>query len=282
MNQTSVWAHTLVKNEERYLWFAVTSVIEHIDKLLLWDTGSTDGSLKIEQLLAKKYSRKIIYKQRNVSTPEEFPIVRQEMLDATDSDWFMVLDGDEVWWEDSIKLLIAEINHEGAKKESFVVPMTYPIGDIFHRQDESAGMYNLAGKKGNFSLRAVNRGIPGLSSSKPHGKWGWTDANGNMIQDRDSNKIKFIDAPYMHFSLLPRSGSRQDDTKVMKRAGKLKYEIGRAFPNDYFYPEAFFKDKPDFIPNPWVRMYAGFKFRAFFETPLRKIKRRLLKSSVGY
>lgn len=45
--------HTLVKNEERFLWFAVSSVIDYVDKVFLWDTASTDDSIKIEKKLKK-------------------------------------------------------------------------------------------------------------------------------------------------------------------------------------------------------------------------------------
>ena len=43
----SVWVHTLVKNEERYIWYSVMSVIDYIDKILIWDTGSTDKTVDI-------------------------------------------------------------------------------------------------------------------------------------------------------------------------------------------------------------------------------------------
>ena len=103
-----------------------------------------------------------------------------------------------------------------------------------------------------------------------------------MIQDRDPKKIVFVDAPYMHFSLLPRGGKRIDDTKVIKRVQKLKYELGEPFPKDYYYPETFFRPRPKFIPSPWVVMDTNFLVRAALETPLRKFKRRIWQGKVGY
>lgn len=50
-----ITVHTLVKNEERYLWFAVTSVIDYVDKMLLWDTGSTDRTIQLIKELKKRY-----------------------------------------------------------------------------------------------------------------------------------------------------------------------------------------------------------------------------------
>lgn len=277
-----IWAHTLVKNEERYLWYAVSSVIRHVDKLLLWDTGSTDGSIRIAKGLKEKFPGKIDFKQVTLGSAEEFPKIRQEMLAVTDADWFIMVDGDEVWWEDSIRKVIETIKISGQELESIVVPMIYPVGDIYHRQEEAAGKYQLAGKKGHFALRAVNRKIPGLSSSNPHGTWGWTDEGGKMIQDRNPKKVVFVDAPYMHFSLMSRAKKRSEDEKVIKRAKKLKYELGSPFPKDFYYPEVFFRPRPDFVSSPWERTDTNFLIRAAIETPFRKIKRRIWQGRVGY
>ena len=62
-HKSTLWAHTMVKNEARWLWYSVNSVIDHVDKLLLWDTGSTDGSIEIEKELVRKYPNKIVFKQ---------------------------------------------------------------------------------------------------------------------------------------------------------------------------------------------------------------------------
>jgi len=272
-----VWAHTLIKNEARWLWYSISSVIDHVDKILIWDTGSTDGSIEIEKALDKKYPGKIILKQRKQETAEDFTIVRQEMLDATKSDWFLMLDGDEIWFEDSIKKVVKAINREEKGVESIVVPTINLVGDIFHFQEKSAGKYQFGNMRGHYNLRAVDRNIPGLHSQGAHGVWGWADVDNKMIQDR--NTFKFIDAPYLHATNLRRSDSDKD---VIKRSKKLRFELGEDFPKDFFYPEVFFKDRPASIASPWNIMSPSFKFRAFFETPLRKIKRKLWKGKAGY
>jgi glycosyltransferase involved in cell wall biosynthesis len=277
-----IWAETLVKNEERWLWYSLSSLINHIDKLLLWDTGSTDGSHKIETELKNKYPDKIILKQRNQETANDFTKVRQEMLDATKSDWFIMLDGDEIWFEDSIKRVIQAIRDDGNDIESIIVPTINLVGDIFHYQDKSAGRYKFGSRTGHYNLRAINRRIPGLHSQGEHGVWGWVDGNNNMIQERSLGKIKFLDAPYLHATFLPRSGSSTGDRDVVKRSKKLKHEIGLDFPKDYFYPEVLFRDKPDFVPSPWKAMTPTFKLRSTIETPLRKIKRKVWMGKVGY
>jgi len=272
-----IWVHTLVKNESRWIWFAVTSVIDHVDKLLLWDTGSTDDSLEIIKILQKKYPGKIDFKQRKISSSKEFRDVRQEMLNITKSDWFIVLDGDEVWWEDSIKKLVEFIRKEGNKYESIVVPTINLIGDIFYYQSDSAGRYKFGNLKGHYNLRAIKRAIPGLHSEGIHGVWGWADNNNKQIQDRKT--FGYVNVPYLHATNVNRSIF---DKKVIKRNKKLKYEIGIQFPKDYYYPEAFFKPRPTIVDSPWKQMGLGFKLQAYIETPLRIIKRKIWKGKPGY
>lgn len=277
-----IWAQTLVKNEARWLWYVVSGVVDYVEKVSLWDTGSTDGSLEIEKELEKRYPGKVELRQRKQETAEDFTRVRQEMLDETKSDWFLVLDGDEIWFEDSIKKVIKTIENCGRDIESIIVPTINLVGDVFHYQEESAGRYKFGKRAGHYNLRAVNRSIPGLHSQGSHGVWGWADGEGKMIQDREPEKVKFVKAPYLHATFLPRGGSFNDDKNVIKRSKKYKHEFGENFPKDFFYPEVFFKDRAELISSPWNVMPDSYKFRAFFETPLRKIKRRVFHGKVGY
>jgi glycosyltransferase involved in cell wall biosynthesis len=277
----SIWAQTLVKNEARWLWYSVTSVIDHVEKILLWDTGSTDGTIKIIEELRKKYPGKVDFRQYDKVTSETFTKVRQEMLDATKSDWFIVLDGDEIWYEDSIKKVIETINKEGEGFESIIVPTINLVGDIFHYQEDSAGRYKFGARVGHFNLRGVNRNISGLHSQGVHGVWGWADGEGKMIQERDPAKIRNVDAPYLHATHLQRAGSGKDPD-VIKRKMKLKYEIGNSFPKDFYYPEVFFRPRPATVESPWKVMNSKFKLVSYLETPLRKIKRKVWQGKAGY
>lgn len=278
----TITAHVLVKNESRFVWYAVMSVIDHVDKVLLWDTGSSDGTVQILKEIKKQRNKKVDLRLLGEVTPDEFTKVRSDMLQATDTDWFLVVDADEIWWEDSISEVTDFIRRYGSKYESVVVPTINPVGDIYHFQEEAAGRYRLAGRVGHLGIRGVSTKIPGLSSDKPHGTWGWTDGRSRMIQDRNPAKIKFIDSPYIHTTFLRRSESREEDLKVPKRARKLKHEIGISFPNNYFYPEVFFRPRPSIVQSPWEVMSLPFRLRSYLETPLRKIKRRALPKKVGY
>lgn len=277
-----IWAHTLFKNEERWLWYSVASVIDYVDKLLLWDTGSTDKSWEIATLLKNKYPTKIELREFGEVTSKTFTKVRQEMLDVTTSDWFLVVDADEIWWEKNILKLTETIRNDNDLHESIIVPTINLVGDIFHYQEEKSGKYHFKNKVGHFNLRAINRNIPGLHSQGIHGVWGWADEENKMIQDRDEDKQLLLDTPYLHTTFLPRGERRIDDLIVPKRKLKLKYELGEKFPLDFYYPESLFKEKPEFIPSPWKTKSNKYILRAFFETPFKKIKRRYFNGRIGY
>lgn len=264
-----ITAHTLVKNEERFLFYSVTSVIDFVDKLLLWDMGSSDASPMIEKELAKRYPDKIVL-NKNLGN---FTQARQEMLEATNTDWFVVVDGDEIWWRDSIKQVVQAVTSNTGNKEveAIFVPTVNLVGDMFHYQEKEAGRYRFGQKIGHYNLRAVRRDIPGLHSSGEHGAWGWADDENKQIQNR--NTTKFVNAPYLHASFLRRSGQ---DRKVVKRAKKYKYELGKSFAKDFYYPEVFFGPRPRFVPSVWKSVDFRYKCKALLETPIKKMYRRTL------
>jgi glycosyltransferase involved in cell wall biosynthesis len=275
-----IYCHTLFKNEERWLWYSVCSVIDHVDKVLLWDTGSTDNSWNIALELKKRYKDKIDLRQYGTVTPETFPKARQEMLDSTDSEWFIVVDGDEIWWDNSIRKLISNIKKADKNTESVVVPTVNLIGDVYHQQSLDGGRYKFGDLVGHYNLRAIKKRIPGLHSQGKHGVWGWADDDNQQIQDR--NTFKFVDSPYIHATFLERAKNRNMDEIVPKRTKKYKYEIGEMVALDYYYPEVFFREHPEYILSPWKKMTNIYYLRAIIETPFKKIRRRFKNEKIGY
>lgn len=279
----TLWAHTLVKNEERYVWYAVMSVINHVDKILLWDTGSTDNTIEIGRYLKKTYPQKVDFRELGDVDINEFTEVRNEMLKETKADWFMIVDGDEVWWDKKVIDLVEIVKDKGNSIDTIVNRYTNIVGDIFHYQDSSAGRYTIDGRTGFLTVRLMNRNIPGLTIAKPHGQQGIYDGDGGLIQERDVKKRVWIDEDcYLHFTNVVRSASIQNDLKVVKRKIKLKYELGHPFPLTFFYPEVFFKPRPDFIYYPFTKMTLNFYAKSLIQTPLRHLKRSLYKGKSGY
>ncbi len=266
-------ANTLVKNEEKYLWYSVMSIIDHVDQIKLWDTGSTDNTLKIIEEIRKRYPSKVETKFFNNVSAEEFSELRQQMLNETNSKWILVLDGDEVWWDDAIKE-IKDLITNSNNLESIVTRHYNLVGDIYHFQEEDASLYNINNKKGHYNLKLVSKNIPGLHVKNPYGSEGFYDGKNIPIQTRDSNKRYFVEKKcYLHFTHLRRSSV---DGLVMQRSRKFKPEIGYEFPLDFYYPEILFKNRPKVVPSPWVKLSGKSKINAYLQTPLRKAKRRII------
>lgn len=90
-------AHALIKNEERFIWLSVMSVIHYVDKVMIWDTGSTDDTKQICWGLRKIYPDKIEFKEVGECDGLRHTELRNEMIAQTTTDWIMILDGDEIW-----------------------------------------------------------------------------------------------------------------------------------------------------------------------------------------
>src|SRR3989344_6399471 len=185
----TITAHCLVKNEARYVWFAVMSVIKHVDKVLLWDTGSTDETVEIiKEILKTPEGAKIDFREIGEVGAVTFTKTRQKMLEETKTDWFIIVDGDEVWWDESIKGVTDYIQKVDKNLESIISPSYNIVGDIYHHQEKAAGKYKIDDYSGHINLRAVNCKIPGLHFEKPHGQQGLYDGPGTLVQERNKSK----------------------------------------------------------------------------------------------
>ncbi|MDP2684908.1 MAG: glycosyltransferase [bacterium] len=261
-----IWANTIVNNEENFIWFAVMSVVDYVDKILIWDTGSTDRTVEIIQEIKKLKGNKIEFKEIGEVDKFQFTKMRQKMLEESNCDWILILDGDEIWWEESIKKVVGKINTGGKRIEGIVIPFIVPVGDIYHIQEEEAGRYEHFGRRGHLILRAISKNIPELNVDLPYGKEGFFDKDKKLVHERE--KVIFLNAPYFHATHLKRSS-------LKRKYNKFKYELGSKFPEGFKLPEILFASFPKIVPSPFVKL-SGFKLlKAGILTPLRKIKRRL-------
>jgi hypothetical protein len=278
-----IWANTLVKNEGKYIWFSLMSVIEEIDKILVWDTGSTDATCEIIKEVKRRYPSKVEFKEVGDVDVRQFTQVRQEMLKATKSDWFMILDGDEVWWDDTIKKNVYFIKNHGNKYESIVNRYYNLVGDIYHFQEEEAGKYSIDAERGHLNIRFTSLAISGLHYEKPHGQLGLNDQDGTLIQNRPKEKRQHLGLAYLHFTNMSRSSSKEKDSLVPKREMKYKLDLGHSFPRDFYYPEVFFRARPEVVGSPWLNRTQEYFLKSLFKRPGQLLKRRLFThGNTGY
>ncbi len=248
MKEFGITAHCLVRNEERWIWYAIKSVINYVDRILVFDTGSTDNTVKIIKSIK---SKKIKFEQKGIVNKIQFTILRQEMLDRTVTPWFMVLDGDEVWPNVAIRELVSAVKNAHSKIDAIVVPQWICQGDIFHFSREIEELReDKSGKRGFWMPRAWKK-ISGLQAIGEYGVESYADRDEINVSYWSVDRLKYISHKFMHMTLLQRSSSIAKDREVMMRSNKTLFSKGIQFPNSYKFPEVFYKIRPAFIPEPW-------------------------------
>lgn len=271
-----IWGNTIVKNEDRFIWYAISSVIEYLDRMIIYDTGSSDNTVEIIKILQKKYPEKIDFKIFPAKDTNDITKLRQKMLEETKSDWLLIVDGDEIWWEKSIVKVVDFVQIKGENFYGFVIPVINLVGDIYHHLADDTGKYKIKNKIGHYNIRAVNRNIQGLHVKNSYPLEGYYDSQGRIIQEVE-DKTSFIDAPILHLTHLKRSSLKNGDKAVLGRIRKMKYEIGERFPEDFKYPEVLYYARPNIVPSPWAKMSQIYKLIASIQTPIRRFKRKLIK-----
>lgn len=122
-------AHCMVRNEP-FVYYAVKSVYDYVDKILLYDTGSYDAHTleDILLLIEEDVDDKIIFKSVEIETDETqwtdinwseeraknkdkrgCGYVRLEMIEDTDTEFFIVLDGDEVHYQKTMQSILDQL-----------------------------------------------------------------------------------------------------------------------------------------------------------------------------
>jgi glycosyltransferase involved in cell wall biosynthesis len=275
-NRPRIWVNTLVKNEERWIWFSLHSVLPFVEKVLVWDTGSSDKTVRAIKTIK---SKKIEFKKIGDVAKKEYGKVRQKMLEKTESDWVLIVDGDEIWPISCALQLIKEINKAPNSIKGLCVRPINFAGDIrFIHPETFKGQTPHAPKgiEGFFSTRVFRRDIPGLHVAGPYGKEAFYDNSGKTLRE-NKDTIKYLpNVYYWHMTYLPRSSSRNKDRQVMMRTKKRKFEIGIPRPKWVKIPKVFFKKRPKIVPNPFYKMNIWQYFKALIQTPLKKIKRKFL------
>lgn len=275
MKKVTIWANCLVKNEERWIWYCLNSILPYVNKIIVWDSGSSDNTVKI---ITSIKSNKIIFKEIGPIGSKEFGNVRNKMFKKTRADWIIILDGDEVWPKSTITQVITEIKNAPKDIETFCVKPINFVGDLEHiHPDTFAGPTPHGPKslKGFYSSRIFRTNIKGLHADGEYGKEDFKNILGNTLIS--TKAAKFLPKIYYwHMSYLPRSSFPKQDREVMMRSRKRKFEIGIKRPKYIEIPKLFYKKRPEFVKNPFYKMNCWETCKSVIQTPLKKIKRKIL------
>ncbi|HEY6759739.1 MAG TPA: glycosyltransferase [Baekduia sp.] len=119
----------IVKDEEAMLPRCLAAAAEHVDELIVVDTGSTDRTVEI----AESFGAKILHHEWD----GDFSAARNVGLDAATCDWLMYLDADEVLVEGEGERLRALLGHTW--REGIVLVETNHVGEL---EDGAAVQHN--------------------------------------------------------------------------------------------------------------------------------------------
>lgn len=196
-----ITAHCLVKNEENFIAYAILSVVDFVDQIIVFDTGSTDKTIKIVRDLQNKYPNKIIFEEKGPCDKTRHTELRQEMLEKTKTDWFMILDGDEVWTRRGIEEA-KQLIEKGVT--NVVETLFYEcVGDIYHTH-RTPGYKTIRFAKCNEVKWQGNYGVDTLISIK----------TGHIIS-KDNEYI--LKNRFWHLTHLKRSN---DNSAVLSSGGE--------------------------------------------------------------
>jgi glycosyltransferase involved in cell wall biosynthesis len=263
-----ITAHMILKNEDRWVWFALQSILPYADQILVTDTGSTDKTLDILKTIS---SPKIKLTKTNVSSSADVTRARSLQLEKTKTDWIWIVDGDEVYPTSTAKECLSAIGTD--LYEGIAVRRYDLLGDIYHRQVETVGSYNLLGETGHLVTRFVNQAkIKGLHYAGDYPMEGWYDAQNLSTQNRDKKNWYIIDNYLYHAMYLQRS-SLGGNLPIFNR-GKYKIETGIKISSPI--PEIFTLSHPPLVPDPLARRSTMYEFAAAVVTPIKNLKRKLL------
>jgi hypothetical protein len=269
--KSSITAHMIVKNDDQWVWFAIASTIDFVDRFLITDTGSSDQTIPLIQSINNP---KIEFHQTQAKTPSEIVALRQQQLAQTQTEWLWMIDADEIYPKKTC-LEIHEIIARNTDLMGVLVRRRDMLGDMFHYQpNEAVGGYNIFGKIAHYSPRLIRTTIPGLAIQGEYPNEGFVDAHGKAILDYDSRLFATTTNRYLHATYLKRSSLGATLATTFHR-DKFKQERGKTLPKSEL-PEVFFSKYPHGVANPLYKRSRMYDLKASLITPIKMVKRSVV------
>lgn len=209
--------HCLVKNEENFIEYSLRSVMNFVERVIVFDTGSTDKTVEIVRGLATEFPDKIIFEEKGKCDKARHTDLRNEMILKTNTDWFMILDGDEVWTEIGMKEALEAIKRSESV-ECLIAPFHLCVGDV-HYEHRSNGKINMLGKMGFHYPRFLKK-IRGIHWKGVYNEDSLFDDKGKPFVVKENAyflKNKFWHATHLRRSSLDDSDYSSGGTRKAKR-----------------------------------------------------------------
>lgn len=235
----------IVQNEENWIFYAINSVLPNVSAMIIYDTGSDDNTV---QIIKSINSPKIWFGEKGKVDAAKMVALRNEQIEKTKTDWFMLVDGDEIYPLRIFDQIKQKENYFGIYLRNYLC-----VGDVWHKLQERYGKYELCGHIGHLNLRFYRK-LPGWKWLGEYPLEYYASSSGESINLMCS-KLKFIDDYYWHLSFLKRSR--------IKEKNKIKYHLGEKIADEI----------PEVLKGQHlVKRSIYYTSRGLIETPLRYLK----------
>ena len=231
----------LVMNEEFWLPYCLLSVQGRFDRYVIYDIGSLDKTWEVISSFveAEKSNAEIFYRRLPFVDPSIQGIFRNSMIAEARSEWYFILDGDEVYNPESLDALSDEmVNMKRQYEEN---GKTY---GIVRRVEVMTDMKTAYGQ--NLDLKHHRVYHRDMIWTGPH------PGEVPLVEQKKSNEHWFSkDIICYHFHNCRRSHFDEDVPKRIERRKKATYHRGEATPIDILKRVPILKGRFDGFPiNP--------------------------------
>lgn len=257
--------HTLVKNEERWVWFALKSWEKYGQRFLVVDDSSTD---RTGEVVASLKNKRLDY-YRLDSTKNFFGLtgIRNWMIEQTGTEWFVLVDGDEVWNYKTIERFLRHIEKVPSAVVGVFLQTRNCVGDVWHYLSSDSGRYELAGRVGHLNIRAYRR----KNGYHWYGEYPLEYyGRRNKAINQSPEQLSYFDGFYWHLTHL----TRTSDRGVVAGFRRRVWERGRGVLRSEL-PEVFWESRPAVVPDPLVRASLPTVVKGYLQTPIKWLKRRI-------
>lgn len=188
--------HMIIRNEDQFVGFAIRSALPFLERLFIYDTGSTDQTVRVVREMGDS---KIVFDEKGPQTPAGITALRNEMIAKTKTDWFFLLDGDEVWNQEILKKYFEFTLGQPKNILATYLQTRNCVGDIYHYRREDSGKYEIGDKRGHLNIRAYRKTV----------KWEGQYPLEHCVDTTDKNSLAFFDGFYWHMTHLKRSSASE-------------------------------------------------------------------------
>ena len=122
MNLEDITVHVLAKNESYYIRPVLAPLLKHFQRVIVFDTGSTDGTAEIAEESGAEVHRK------GNMTPSGLGTLRTEMCKITKTHWVFLADSDELY-NDEVFVLLEQQEMPTGKRLGFTEGQSLDVID---------------------------------------------------------------------------------------------------------------------------------------------------------